>query len=211
MFCMDDWSDFEMTNQTKAAMQMALEASEALMAWCVKNVDKWDFPQWDYMEDACTAMREALAQPTPQEITVFEGYVSSAQTEALQKASAQPMNDVFKFLLGEGELQGCGFGEKPAHERGNFWWRKHLRAALEQPQGEWVDLTAGEIEELFCNRPGENRTIVKEAIAKFKEKNTPPSVEAAIEATKEKAAKIAEQNASWESVERVAAAIRSMK
>lgn len=39
----------------------------------------------------------------------------------------------------------------------------------------------------------------------------PPSVEAAIEATKEKAAKIAEQNESWEAVERVAAAIRSMK
>jgi hypothetical protein len=42
---------------------------------------------------------------------------------------------------------------------------------------------------------------------------TPPSVEAAIEATKEKAAKVCESEefAVWETAERIAAAIRSMK
>ena len=46
------------------------------------------------------------------------------------KIVAEP---VFKFLLGEGELEGCGFGEKPEGERGNYWWRKHLRKALAEP------------------------------------------------------------------------------
>ncbi len=41
-----------------------------------------------------------------------------------------PTADVFKFLLGEGELEGCSFGEKPSNARGNFWWRTHLRKAL---------------------------------------------------------------------------------
>lgn len=39
-------------------------------------------------------------------------------------------NPVFKFLLGEGPLNGCHFSERPDGERGNYWWRKHLRAAL---------------------------------------------------------------------------------
>ena len=37
---------------------------------------------------------------------------------------------VFAFLLGEGQLNGYGFGDKNENERGTFWWRKHLREAL---------------------------------------------------------------------------------
>ncbi len=40
--------------------------------------------------------------------------------------SAVP-NTVIAFLLGEGPLDGVWFGEKHPTERGNFWWRKHLR------------------------------------------------------------------------------------
>lgn len=50
----------------------------------------------------------------------------------VEPVKQRPVADVFKFLLGEGELEGCGFGDKPDNERGNFWWRKHLRKALEQ-------------------------------------------------------------------------------
>lgn len=42
------------------------------------------------------------------------------------------MSDVFKFLLGEGPLDGAWFGERPKGERGDFWWRKHLRAEVER-------------------------------------------------------------------------------
>ena len=45
---------------------------------------------------------------------------------------------VFAFLLGEGQLEGRGFGdEPPPHPSGRkapYWWRKHLRAALSQAQ-----------------------------------------------------------------------------
>lgn len=43
------------------------------------------------------------------------------------------MSDIDKvhaFLLGEGELDGVSFGERHPTERGAFWWRKHLRAAV---------------------------------------------------------------------------------
>ena len=45
---------------------------------------------------------------------------------------AAELDTVIKFLMGEGELAGVWFGDKPDSERGNFWWRKHLRAALEK-------------------------------------------------------------------------------
>jgi hypothetical protein len=56
-----------------------------------------------------------------------------------QPVSQEPTADVFKFLLGEGELDGCSFGERNEAHRGNFWWRKHLRRALaEQAEQEPV-------------------------------------------------------------------------
>jgi hypothetical protein len=41
-----------------------------------------------------------------------------------------PQPEVFAFLLGEGPLEGTHFGDKHPTHQGNFWWRKHLRAAL---------------------------------------------------------------------------------
>lgn len=46
------------------------------------------------------------------------------------------LREVAAFLLGEGELDGVGFGDPYPTERGNYWWRKHLRAALAQPEPE---------------------------------------------------------------------------
>jgi hypothetical protein len=41
--------------------------------------------------------------------------------------------EVFDFLMGEGELQGAWFGETPVGERGQWFWRKHLRQAAATP------------------------------------------------------------------------------
>ena len=41
------------------------------------------------------------------------------------------MKEVAAFLLGEAPLDGFWFGER--HPAGGFWWREHLRAALEAP------------------------------------------------------------------------------
>lgn len=38
--------------------------------------------------------------------------------------------EVVAFLLGEGELDGCWYGEAPSTARGAFWWRNHLRGAF---------------------------------------------------------------------------------
>lgn len=43
-------------------------------------------------------------------------------------------NDVMKFLLGEGPLDGVWFGDKHPTEKGAFWWRKHLRQFITQNQ-----------------------------------------------------------------------------
>jgi len=40
------------------------------------------------------------------------------------------LREVWLFLDGQAELNGCVFGEKP-EGRHNFWWRKELRAVLE--------------------------------------------------------------------------------
>jgi hypothetical protein len=41
------------------------------------------------------------------------------------------LRQVWLFLDGQAELDGCVFGEKP-EGRHNFWWRKELRAVLEE-------------------------------------------------------------------------------
>jgi hypothetical protein len=38
--------------------------------------------------------------------------------------------EVVAFLCGEAPLEGVWFGEKHPLERGAFWWRPHLRAAV---------------------------------------------------------------------------------
>lgn len=40
------------------------------------------------------------------------------------------LNDVWFFLDGQAELNGCVWGEKP-EGRHQFWWRKELRAVIE--------------------------------------------------------------------------------
>lgn len=53
------------------------------------------------------------------------------------KGAGDELAPVFQFLLGEGPLRGVYFGDQPPDERGAYWWRKDLRAALAaQKQGD---------------------------------------------------------------------------
>lgn len=79
------------------------------------------------------AMRGAL---------LFCADVIDAANEAVRQPGAaaspasgrEPLTDeqiaVLQFLYGMGNLDGCGFGDRPHGERGLYWWRKHLRAAF---------------------------------------------------------------------------------
>ena len=66
----------------------------------------------------------------------------------LGKGEGDRHHPVFAFLLGEGNLEGRGFGDEPpvddkTRRRIPFWWRKHLRDALSAKTvevGELVDL-----------------------------------------------------------------------
>lgn len=42
----------------------------------------------------------------------------------------QALRDLLAFLLGEAPLDGVWFGDPHPAEKGKFWWRTHLRAAL---------------------------------------------------------------------------------
>jgi hypothetical protein len=44
---------------------------------------------------------------------------------------AMTIETMFAFLLGEGEIDGCSFGDTHPTYPGKFWWRAHLRSAME--------------------------------------------------------------------------------
>ena len=50
------------------------------------------------------------------------------------KGAGDLLAPVFQFLLGEGPLRGVHFGDRHPDERGAYWWRKDLRAALSPTQ-----------------------------------------------------------------------------
>lgn len=75
--------------------------------------------------------------PAPYKLYVSCGCgATTAATAALCRYTQRPvvlperLREVWLFLDGQAELNGCVFGEKP-EGRHNFWWRKELRAVLE--------------------------------------------------------------------------------
>lgn len=42
------------------------------------------------------------------------------------------MDKIFKFLLGESDIDGCNFGDRHIQYKGVFWWRILLRKYLEE-------------------------------------------------------------------------------
>ncbi|OMG87978.1 hypothetical protein [Achromobacter xylosoxidans] len=57
--------------------------------------------------------------------------VAPLASEAVRDAD----HPVFAFLLGEGPLRGVHFGDRHPDERGAYWWRKDLSAALSAHPG----------------------------------------------------------------------------
>jgi hypothetical protein len=57
--------------------------------------------------------------------------VGAALTPTPPKGDLCERDPVFAFLLGEGELEGLWFGDEHPDHYGAFWWRAHLRKAIE--------------------------------------------------------------------------------
>lgn len=59
-----------------------------------------------------------------------EAWSKRVQPAGVVVPGIEKLREVWLFLDGQGELDGMSFGEAP-DGTGRFWWRKHLRAALE--------------------------------------------------------------------------------
>src|SRR5258708_29887681 len=61
----------------------------------------------------------------------YKGHIIPCPVCALTQSQKEvaELREIGKFLLGEQPLMGFWFGERPAAAP-QFWWRKHLRAAL---------------------------------------------------------------------------------
>jgi len=90
-------------------MNISQEARDAAYAWLVANYNP-------------SNIRIALAE-------AFQRAIDAAHARGVAEIRN---SSVIEFLLGEGPLDGCHFGEKPDHECGQFWWRKHLLAAIRE-------------------------------------------------------------------------------
>jgi hypothetical protein len=77
-------------------------------------------------------------------------YLTDDEVAGLEEAAAALERGVWvpeemvKFLLGEGDLDGVWFGEEKPGVIGRFWWRKQLRnAAAPVSYDEKLDVLAG--------------------------------------------------------------------
>ncbi|AHC56540.1 hypothetical protein JJJA_0024 [Achromobacter phage JWDelta] len=76
-------------------------------------------------KDACLRVASKLT-----EAFLDGAFVASDAAPQASEAVRDTGHPVFAFLLGEGPLRGVHFGDRHPDERGAFWWRKDLRAAL---------------------------------------------------------------------------------
>lgn len=81
--------------------------------------------------DLCDEDGSAELHRRPQCSEVSPQCSEHLRTQARPVALPERLREVWLFLDGQSELEGCVFGEKP-EGRHNFWWRKELRAALEE-------------------------------------------------------------------------------
>jgi hypothetical protein len=91
-------------------------------------------------EDACAVVDEPMAymrQDDSPNDNLVKCTFTCPGAFGVHRHSQRPvvmperLREVWLFLDGQAELEGCVFGEKP-EGRHNFWWRKELRAALEE-------------------------------------------------------------------------------
>lgn len=170
----------------RAAMQMALEALEDLVnGWKYIRSSYGDLygVGWDRAEGkgdtAITALREALAQPQGEWVDLTDDEILTAanvsQEDIYDLDLLNVLSDV-RAIIAKFKEKNTPPVVPQVVTKGNA---SEVRST---ETGEWVDLTDDElktlhhIEEfgLFCD-VDEFNDISKTVIAKFKEKNTPPS------------------------------------
>ncbi len=66
--------------QMRVAIEYKHDSVKALLEWCVKNVKKWDFPQYDYVAFAIKKTAKALTLQPSQE--ALDAYVAEYKTDA---------------------------------------------------------------------------------------------------------------------------------
>jgi hypothetical protein len=93
--------------------------------------EKWHDSLFD--QSAGTAVKNDYGYP--QDACIQSRWQVWQARARLGKVEVDRHHPVFAFLLGEGNLEGRGFGDEPpvdekSRRRIPFWWRKHLRDAL---------------------------------------------------------------------------------
>ena len=162
-----------MNDQQRAAMQMALEALNAMLTHMGMDEDDWNKPTFDQARKAITALREALE-------------VSSGGMESSSGGMAQPQGEDTQCLIYVADVD-MPEGFRDHKERiAELEQDPQSKAALDRARDrfagggkviEWVDLTDDEIA-LAVGSPIDEIYLAdfRAVIAKFKEKNTPPVV-----------------------------------
>lgn len=84
--------------------------------WLARGDDREGYAN-EYVQGLWVAFKEFSSPPAPVSVV-------------LPIDIKQRLNDVWLFLDGQAELNGCVWGEKP-EGRHQFWWRKELRAVVE--------------------------------------------------------------------------------
>ena len=116
-------------------------------------------------------------------MTSFQSKRAAAQDKLAQPAQkpvawSDEHLQFLNFLYGAGEFDGVWFDQKHPKEKGEFWWRKHLRRLFDAPpQRPWVDLTDDEIDveanKILTSDPVQWwRRLARAVLAKSKELNT---------------------------------------
>ncbi|MCB4358477.1 hypothetical protein [Quatrionicoccus australiensis] len=80
----------------RIALEYKHDSVDALMTWCVKNVDKWDFPQYDGVGYAIEKMRDALSKPRDDSALremIAGVYEECAKVADLFEEKADALND----------------------------------------------------------------------------------------------------------------------
>ena len=119
----------------------ALEAAPALDAqgeapsWYVNFIERgWVNPVVEVLINNKTIGRFHDFGPVREVLPKVLDAALRAWTAPPPPAVGKPLSEqqiaVLRFLDGVGDLRGHGFGMKPPEERGNYWWRKDLRAAF---------------------------------------------------------------------------------
>ena len=71
----------------REALEVKHDSVESLMSWCVKNVDKGSFPEYDYLGYAVKKMKEVMStQFTP---TTLNELIEKAEKKTIERCAGE--------------------------------------------------------------------------------------------------------------------------